>query len=153
MLFAAGSASQRNVWFTAVLLVLLNDDAVRFSPCEGLPPAAVAVPVAGRLSVPRMVPAPLTSSGGGWCRRVDADLARGPTARLKYRRIDDGRCSAEDRQIVEGPAGGGHVGRGRRWTVAVVLLDVDEPMTSGPASTKAEGGSPPMVSASPAFNA
>src|SRR5580692_9541672 len=38
-------------------------------------------------------------------------------------------------------------------TVAVVLLDVEEPMTSGAASTKAEGGSPPMVSASPAFNA
>jgi hypothetical protein len=38
---------------TAVLEVLLNADAARFSGCEFLPAVAVAAPVAGKLSVPR----------------------------------------------------------------------------------------------------
>jgi hypothetical protein len=42
-----------------VLLVLLNVEAISVSGCESLP--AVAAPVAGKFSLPRMVPAPLTS--------------------------------------------------------------------------------------------
>jgi hypothetical protein len=51
-----------------VLVLLLNADAVRFSGSESLPAVAVAAPVAGSASVPRIesvpriVPAPFTSS-------------------------------------------------------------------------------------------
>jgi hypothetical protein len=57
-----GSACQRKVPFTAFSVLLLNDDAVKLNGCEFLPAVAVAVPVAGSVSVPRTVSAPFTSS-------------------------------------------------------------------------------------------
>ena len=45
-----------------MLEVLLKAEAARFSGWELAPLVAVAVPVAGKLSMPRIVPAPFTSS-------------------------------------------------------------------------------------------
>jgi hypothetical protein len=42
--------------------VLLNAEAVRLKGWEFFPAVAVALPVEGRLNVPRMVPAPFTSN-------------------------------------------------------------------------------------------
>ncbi len=58
VLLPVASAFHWNVWFTAVLVPLLNDEATKFSACEFLPPVAVAVPVAGKLNVPRAVVVP-----------------------------------------------------------------------------------------------
>jgi hypothetical protein len=62
VLLPVGSACRLKVWFTAALLLLLNEEACRLAGCEFLPPVEAAVPVAGNCSVPRTVPAPLTSS-------------------------------------------------------------------------------------------
>src|SRR5215471_15250481 len=57
-----GSACRLKVWLTAWLMLLLKAEACKLAGCEFLPADDVAVPVAGRLRVPRTVPAPLTSS-------------------------------------------------------------------------------------------
>jgi hypothetical protein len=62
VLLPAGSACQRKFCATGVPILLLNTEAVKFSACEFFPAVAPAVPVAGRLSKPRKMPVPLTSS-------------------------------------------------------------------------------------------
>src|SRR5215831_19559950 len=62
VLLPVGSACQRKFWLTALLVPLLNEDAVCRNCCEFLPLVAVAVPFEGRLSSPRIVPPPFTSS-------------------------------------------------------------------------------------------
>src|ERR1043166_2932757 len=61
VLLPVGSAIQRKFCDTAALVPPLNEEAVCSDTCEFLPPVAVAVPVAGRLNVPRIVPLPFTS--------------------------------------------------------------------------------------------
>jgi hypothetical protein len=56
-----GSPCKRKFWFTAVAVPLLKADAVKFIACEFFPPAAVAVPEAGRLnSSPMLTEIPLS---------------------------------------------------------------------------------------------
>src|SRR5215472_8745403 len=62
VLFATGSACQRKCWLTAAWLLLLKEEASASSGWELNPCVAVAVPVAGNCSVPRMVAPPFTSS-------------------------------------------------------------------------------------------
>src|SRR5271170_6037240 len=61
VLLPAASACHSNVSLTGVLMVLLTAEACRLTGCEFFPAAAVAVPVVGKLSVPRMVAPPFTS--------------------------------------------------------------------------------------------
>jgi hypothetical protein len=44
VLFPTGSATQRKFWGTAVLLALLNTEAVKSNCCELLPAVAIAFP-------------------------------------------------------------------------------------------------------------
>ena len=53
MLFAAGSACHWNVWFTAALVALLNEEPTKSRGRDALPAVAVATPVAGKISLPR----------------------------------------------------------------------------------------------------
>src|SRR6516164_6046613 len=62
VLLPVGSACRLKVWFAAALVLLLNEEARRLAGCEFFPVEDVADPVAGRVKVPRTVPAPLTSS-------------------------------------------------------------------------------------------
>ena len=68
MSLPTGSDCHWKVCGTAVLVPLLNAEVTRFMGCELKPLLEVAVPVAGRLNRPRIVPPPFTS-------RVDAGLA------------------------------------------------------------------------------
>jgi hypothetical protein len=62
LLLPVGSACHWNVDATAFFVLLLNAEADKSSGWESKPLLAVAVPVAGKLRVPRKVEAPLTSS-------------------------------------------------------------------------------------------
>ena len=61
VLLPIGSASHWNFCGTAVEVLLLNTEAIKSCGCEFLPVADVATPVAGKVKIPRTVPAPLTS--------------------------------------------------------------------------------------------
>src|SRR5580704_7425752 len=157
VLFPTGSANQWNTWFAAALVPLLKVEATSPRPFELLPAAAVAVEAAGKLSSPRTVVEPLTS-------RVAAGVEV-PMPILAVLPLPV--CSTTESMMVDPP-----LKKGKKLAVPPVVVTsvaVDgealppsalaagladpEPLTGGAASTKAEGGSPPIVSASPAFNA
>ena len=60
--FPTGSACHWNVCATALLVALLKTDADKISGSEFSPAVAVALPIDGKVSAPRMVPPPATSS-------------------------------------------------------------------------------------------
>ena len=61
-MFPDASACQRKFCATAAFVLLLKADAVSVVGCELVPAVLVAVPVAGKLKLPRTVAAPLTSN-------------------------------------------------------------------------------------------
>ena len=65
VLLPAGSACNWKVWFTAVWVELLNEEATIVSGREFLPPVAVAAPSAGRFSLPPT----LMAVAAVWVRR------------------------------------------------------------------------------------
>ena len=138
-----------------MLEVLLKAEAARFSGCEFLPAVAVAVPVAGRAECAANRAAAFYVQRGGGRGGVDADLGRAAGALLKEHRAGDVGSGIPQRQVVDG-AGAGDIAR-RGWADPVPLQartpEAEAAPLSGAASTKAEGGNPPMVAASPAFSA
>src|SRR5579864_9488532 len=145
-------------------MVLLNEDAAKFSGCELVPFVAVAGPVDGRVSVPvtevapRIVAPPFTSS-----------VVAGVVVPMPIFAV----VPAPVCEIAEFWTLVAVVNRGRALTVPPVVVTFEEvvegaaieafavlwfravgtPTLIGAASMKAEGGSPPKVCASPAFKA
>lgn len=149
VLFPTGSAWNRKTWLTALLVPLLNAEAVQPMGCEVLPAVAVAVPVAGRLSKPRIVPPPFTSS-------LAAGVVVPMPTFVPLSKICEFVISALASNLAT------------VFTVPPAVVTGVVPVASGCAaalgvavpagvigadSTKAVGGSPPMVAASPAFKA
>jgi hypothetical protein len=152
--FPAGSACQLKNSLTAAEVELLKLEAARLKGCELAPAVAVAAAVAGRVSAPRIVPAPFTS-------RVELGvMVFKPTFAV---------VPEPDWKSIELPSALALVQRGRKFVVPVpvtaacgdgpvISADVDASaaaglVADGAASTKAEAGLPPSVSASAAFKA
>ena len=139
-----------------MLLLLLNDDAPRPIGCELLPAVAVATPPAGRPSVPRTVALPLTSSVLVGVVVLIPILAVVPLPvwlmaefSMSLAVLHRGMRLTVPPEVVTPEADGGAV----VLEVALTLALDDEALPAGAANTNADGGNPPIVSASTAFNA
>src|ERR1700686_2821388 len=155
VLFPVGSACHRKVSFTAFSVLLLNDEAVKFSGCEFFPAAEVAGAVAGRLSAPRKMPVPVTSSlAAGAVLPTPTLVPLSKTCELAMSALASNFASlfTVPPAVVTGvvPVAGscGEACVGVAFGVGVLVM-----LTGGAANTKAGAGSPPTVSASAAFSA
>lgn len=141
-----------------MLLLLLNDDAAKLAGWELLPAAALATPVAGRLnvpitdSVPRIVAPPLTSSVVAGevvpmpiLTVAPLPLWLMPEFSMSVAVLHSGMEFTVPPEVVTP-----EVVRG--VPVLEAALE-DEATLVRVAKTKADGGNPPIVSASAAFNA
>jgi hypothetical protein len=154
VLLPLGSACQRKFCDTAVPVVLLKADAVSVLGCEFFPPLAVAVPVAGKLRLPRTVALPFTSSvlaGVLVLMPIFAVLPDPDWNKTELPRVFPSGVHSGTKSRVPLPARLGST----RFAAVLELLGavVPEDKLGGAASTKAEAGSPPIVCASAAFNA
>ena len=149
-----GSACNWNFWATALAVPLLYTDAIIKSGCELYPLVEVAVPVAGRVSVPPTFSAPFTS-------RVTA----GVVVPMPIFAVEPLPVCV----IVELWMLVAVVHNGREFTVPPVVVTFDVTngeseaeleaaplatpvsLLTGKAMTNADGGNPPTVSASAAF--
>jgi len=137
VLLPAGDACSWNVWGTAIAEVLLKDEATKSSGREYFPPVAVAVPCAGRFSLP-----PTLIAVAPVCERIDFWMLVAVVNRGTAFTVPPVVVTFDD-------AGGSAAAAAGLPEVAADEL----PFTVGAASMKAEGGSPPTVCASPAFRA
>src|SRR6202034_3353314 len=156
VLLPAGSACQRNVWFTGALVVLLNDDATKFSGCEFLPAVAVAAAIAGSVTAPRIVAAPATSSVGAGVAVPMPSLAVAPvpvcvTAELCtfVAVVHSGSAFNVPPVVVTSEVA--RVAADAAGFAAIPPTEATAVPPTGIASANAEGGNPPRVCASAAF--
>src|SRR5580658_4055278 len=152
LLLPTGSACQRKVSFTAFRVLLLNDEAVKFIGCEFFPAVEVAVPVVGRLSAPRKMPVPLTSSfAPGAVLPMPTLVPLSKTCELVRSAMASNLASlfTVPPAVVTGVV---PVAKGC-GAVKVGTIDSVVMLVGGAANIKADAGSPPTVSASAAFNA
>src|SRR5450432_1735191 len=157
VLLFEGVACHWNVWFTGVLVALLNDDATKSSGCDTFPADAVAAPVAGNTSVPRIALPPWTSRAVVGAVVLMPIFAVAPIPVCVMAElctfvavVQSGKAFTVPPLVVTVDAGGGAPGTG--FELATSPL-VPAAALGGAASTNADGGRPPMVAASPAFNA
>ena len=130
----------------------MNADAFRSMGWEFLPAVAVAVPVDGRVNEPRRLVLPATSRAAAGVVVLIPILAVGDdpvwnTAELPT--VDAVRKSDKNPGVPEPVMVAAVTARSESF-VAVL---VGAPMAVGPANTKADAGSPLIVSASCAFMA
>lgn len=134
--------------------MLLKAEAARFSGCEFLPAVAVALPVLGRLRVPRMVAPPLTSKVEAGVAVLIPIFAALPVPDWNSTELMMSELESHSGRKftvpvpVTAPEGGGAL-----WPVVYSELYAETAAFCGPARTNADGGNPPTVAASPAFKA
>src|SRR3984957_9559837 len=150
VLLLTGSACQWKTSFCEVPAVLLNADATKPIGLEMVPADAVAFPELGRLSSPRMVAPPFTSSVAAGVVELMPIFAAVPLPVWNSTELVSALVLVQSgmKSAVPDPvtlAGGRTAG-----DVALPFAETAPPI-GGAASTKAEGGNPPMVSASAAF--
>ena len=141
--------------YMAAFVLLLNTDAPTFNGWEFEPLAAVATAMPGRLSAPRMVPAPFTSSVVVGVVVLMPILAVAPvpvceTTELMMSLVVShrGRKFNVPNPVIAA------LGVADEGVEVVVVVEVEFwPTLTEFASKKAEGGNPPRVSESPAFSA
>src|SRR5208337_3115633 len=151
LLLPTGSACQRKVSFTGFSVLLLYAEAVKFSGCEFFPAVEVDVPVAGRLSAPRKMPVPLTSSfAPGAVLPMPTLVPLSKTCELVMSALASNLASL---LTVPPAVVTGVVPVANGCGAAAAGIDVLLMLAGGAASMKADAGSPPTVSASAAFNA
>ena len=158
VLLPTGSAIQRKFWPTGLPSELLKADASMLSGCEFRPPAAVAKPFHGKFKSPRTVAAPLTSmvEAGVVVPKPILPVEPEPVCVMielvmSVAVSHKGTVFAVPPDVVTFEEGGG--GRVFDVELAATMVALVVPATGGAASTKADGGSPPMVCASAAFKA
>ena len=141
VLFPAGSACNWNVCGTAVTVPLLKADATKFSGREFLPVSAVATPVAGRFNLP----ATFTAVVPVWVMIEFWMLVAV---------VNNGIAFTVPPVVVTfDVVGGGAEALAGAPFAAPVAVVAEAALFGATASTNAEGGSPPTVSASAAFMA
>src|SRR5580700_1372563 len=149
--FPAGSACQRKCWLMDLLPPLLKDAASRSSGLELAPAAALAAPSAFRVSVLRIVAVPFTSNVAAgvvvpmptW--PPASKIAEGSTVHDPVNWTTSLAVAVPSLVILVQPVSGG--------TSRAPSGLASEAVTAGAASTNADGGNPPSVSASPACKA
>src|SRR5450432_1040926 len=158
VLLFEGVACHWNVWFTGVLVALLNEDATKSSGCDTFPADAVAAPVAGNTSVPRIALPPWTSNAVVGAVVLMPIFAVAPLPVCVMAElwtlvavVQSGRAFTVPPLVVTVDAGGGALVTS--FEVAAPPTLPAAPPLGNAANTNALGGSPPIVAASPAFNA
>src|SRR5271156_6863399 len=130
-----------------MLFVLLKAEPVIINGSEFAPPVVVAVPIAGRISLPPTLMAVVPI-----CERIESETA--------FDALNNGIVLAVPPEVVTSMGVGAAEFAASELGAAAPELaggsPLEEeltPLAGGAASTKAEGGSPPKVCASPAFSA
>src|SRR5690242_14301500 len=139
-----GSACHWNIWLTALLVPLLNDDASRLKGPELDPALAVAVPRLGNCTWPRTTALPFTSSVAAGVVLLIPILAVAPEPDWKITELtmSDVVSHSGTKFTVPVPVTGLDTSGANASVLTAAVSVLAAAPAVGAARTKAEGGNP-----------
>src|SRR5260221_6840719 len=155
VLLPAGSACHWKNWLTGAAVVLLNDEASIMKGSELNPALAVAAPWLGNSKAPRTRALPPTSSVVAGVVLLIPILAPVPDPDWKIAEFVMSEILSHrgTKVAVPAPVTGPDANGVPPLVLSAAVAGPDTALCSGVARTNADGGSPPIVSASLAFSA